>query len=175
VDISQNMLDIASERLQNAVILQKINGTQLPFTDQYFDIVFTATVLQHNTDDAMMRQLLAEACRVSRHQVLLFERIDKTIKGDELCLGRPVDYYADLCRKAGFELQATEFINIHTSYLVSGAIRKIFNPASRQEGEPPTALANALQSITLPVTRQLDKVFTADRDVAKMTFVRADD
>lgn len=172
VDISQNMIDIASEILKNTVILKKINGTELPYEDQYFDIVFTATVLQHNTDDKMMRQILSEICRVSKNQVFLFERIDKKIKGDELCLGRPVNYYADICKRFGFSHIGTDFINIHTSYLVSGVIRKVFNPASRQEGESPTHLANTLQAITLPLTKKLDKVIKAERDIAKMEFTR---
>lgn len=172
VDISQDMVDLATQNTGGQVEIIKINGTALPFPDQAFDVAFTATVLQHNTEEAMMKKILREVCRVTKGQVVLFERVESSLKGDDLCMGRPVDYYAAICREAGFELKEVDFINIQTSYLTCGAIRKGLNPADREEGEPLNGLSVFLQNATLPLTRQLDKIFTAKRDLGKMVFVR---
>ncbi len=152
--------------------LVKIDGKSLPFLDNEFDYVFTATVLQHNTDEEMLKQIMAEICRVSKEKVFLFERIEKKIKGDDLCYGRPIKYYEKICNSHGFKLTNTEFINIRVSYFACGIIRKIFSPKTRQEGEPLTRIAISLQKIKLPFTIQLDKIFKSKNDVAKLEFVR---
>ncbi len=170
VDISQEMADIARGNVDPSVEIIKVNGTTLPFRDGEFDIVFTATVLQHNTDEAMLRQIMNELCRVSRDQVFLFERIEDTILGDELCYGRPVSYYADILMQNGFQLESKSFINIRVSYYVSGALRKLLNPKTRKEGEPLTGISYFLQQATLPISRLLDKVFTSSKDVARLAF-----
>lgn len=172
VDISSEMIEIARSHLPAEVNILKVDGTSLPFEDRSIDYVFSATVLQHNTDDAMMRALLGEMCRVAGQSVFLFERIEDQITGDELCYGRPVSYYASICAQHGFELASTKFINIRTSYYVSGAIRKGLNPRTRVEGEPLNGLSVLLQNISLPLTRQLDKIFTSRKDVARLEFVR---
>jgi SAM-dependent methyltransferase len=171
-DISADMIELARTNLPPEVNLVKVDGTSLPFADQSFDYVFTATVLQHNTDEKMLLQLMAEICRVAKEKVFLFERIEDTIKGDDLCYGRPVSYYEGVCKQYGFELASSKWINIRTSYYISGAIRKGLNPASRVEGEPLNGISVFLQNLTLPVTRQLDKVFTSRKDVARLEFRR---
>ncbi|MBT8229932.1 MAG: class I SAM-dependent methyltransferase [Bacteroidia bacterium] len=171
VDISDEMIKVAKKRVPGVEII-KINGTELPFENHSFDYVFTATVLQHNTDDKMMKSLLKEICRVSAKKVFLFERIENEIKGDALCLGRPVRYYEDICKEAGFMLSGKEFINIRSSYYISGLIRKLFNPSSRKEGEPLSSVSIILQKMTLPFTKLLDKIFKSKKDVAKLEFVR---
>src|SRR5688572_26110273 len=75
VDISAQMIELARKKLPSEVEIIKINGTELPFENKAFDIVFTATVLQHNTDVAMLRKIMDELCRVSAKHVYLFERI----------------------------------------------------------------------------------------------------
>lgn len=171
-DISEEMISLSRNKLPNEIELVKINGTSLPFKDEEFDYVFTATVLQHNTDDQMMKRILAEICRVSKEKVLLFERIEKRIKGDELCLGRPIHYYQGICSNHGFKLISTQFINIRVSYFVCGIIRKVFSPNTREEGEPLNKFATFLQRIKLPFTIQLDKIFKSRKDVAKLEFIR---
>ncbi len=173
VDISQQMVSLASQKLPEGVEVIKINGKELPFEDNGFDIVFTATVLQHNTDERMLKEILKEMCRVSSDRVYLFERIEKTIKGNALCQGRPVSYYADLMRQQGFLLQSTEYINIRVSYYICGAIRKLFNRRGRKEGEPLSRLSVFLQTLILPVTAMLDRVFLSEKDVARLEFRRS--
>jgi len=172
-DISQRMIDLASRHLSDPrVRLTKIDGQRLPFADRSFDIVFTATVLQHNTDEAMLSQILGELCRVAREQVVLFEMVAPQVTGDELCMSRPAGYYADLCRSHGFELRETRHINIYASYLLAGFTRKVLNPSGRREGEPLTPFSLAVQRLGLPLTRWLDKRFPVKRDVAKLDFRR---
>lgn len=171
-DISQQMISLASEKLPATVTLIKTEGTTLPVGDKSFDIVFTATVLQHNTDRNMLEKLIREIARVSGSKVYLFERIEPDFKGDELCEGRPVSYYADIMQSCGFKLKSTTFINIGVSYYVSGAIRKLLNPRHREEGERISKISEILQTITLPITKILDNIYKPARDLARLEFER---
>lgn len=172
VDISSDMVELAKSNLPSQVEIIKINGTKLPFEDKSFDYVFTATVLQHNTDESMLIQLMGEIARVAKEKIFIFERIEDVITGDELCYGRPVGYYADIFAKHGFKLSSEKFINIRSSYYVCGAIRKGLNPGTREEGEPLNKISNLLQNITLPVTRMFDGIFKSRKDIARLEFQR---
>lgn len=173
VDISQSMLDLAKKNNAGKNInFHKINGTDLPFDDQFIDIAITATVLQHNTDHDMMKTLLGNICQATKEQVVLFEQTHPTMKGDELCYWRPISEYQEVCEKNGFELVETEYSNIYTSYLFCGAVRKLLNASSREEGEPLNKPSIFLENIALPITKQLDKIFTANTDLTKLVFTR---
>jgi ubiquinone/menaquinone biosynthesis C-methylase UbiE len=170
-DISAKMLEIASKNIKNdKVKFVKIDGQNLPFEAGTFDLTFTATVLQHNTDEPMLLKIIAELCRVSHDKIVIFEKIEPTITGDELCLGRPVDYYAKAFAQHGFQLIETDFINVKISYYVSGVIRKLLNPSSRKEGEPLSRMAVFMQNLTLIFTKQLDRIFTSRRNIGKLVF-----
>lgn len=170
VDISDQMVALARAKISSEIQVQKVNGTALPYADGEFDIVFSATVLQHNTDDEMLRQLMSEMARVSSDQVILYERVEATIKGDDLCLGRPVDYYSSIMQPHGYSLTSTKPINVRASYYVSGAIRKLLNPSSRQEGEPLTDLSVLLQKATLPITSLIDRLWSSEKDVCRIVY-----
>jgi len=172
-DISQNMIDFATKNLEfKPLNLVKINGEKLPFQDEKFDAVFSATVLQHNTDDDMMQSILMEMCRVSGDKLYLFERIESNFKGDDLCMGRPYEYYKTIVESQGFKFENIEFINIQISYLACGLIRKLFNTKSRKEGQKESSISTTLQKLILPFTKVLDKVFTVKRDLARIEFSR---
>ena len=172
-DISNSMINLAKKNTAgHEVNFTKINGIELPFEDNAFDIVFSATVLQHNSDEDMMKSILQEMCRVSKDKVILFERVESKIKGDDLCVGRPVHYYAGIGKEAGLQLTNTKFINIQVSYLISGAIRKLLNSSSRKEGQQLSALARWSQKLSLPITSLLDKIITPKRDLARITMSR---
>jgi len=174
VDISDNMIALAKENIgTDKVKFHKTDGVTIDQEDQSQEIVFSATVLQHNSNEEMMKAMLLEMLRVSSDQVIIFERIEKLLKGDDLCVGRPVPYYTAIAESAGFKLKEASFINIQVSYLVCGVIRKVFNPGSRKEGEKLNAFSVFLQKATLPVTKLLDKLFTAKRDLGKLVFERA--
>jgi ubiquinone/menaquinone biosynthesis C-methylase UbiE len=171
-DISEQMISLAKEKLPATVNLTKTNGTKIPAEDKTFDIVFTATVLQHNTDRNMLENLIREIARISASKVYFFERVEPDFKGDELCEGRPVSYYKEIMSSCGFRLQSTTFINIGVSYYVSGAIRKLLNPKHREEGERISKTSEILQKITLPVTKILDNIYKPSRDLARLEFDR---
>jgi ubiquinone/menaquinone biosynthesis C-methylase UbiE len=173
VDVSGEMLGLAKETVQHTPArLQKMDGTAIPFTNNYFDITFTSTVLQHNTDEAMLSRLIGEMCRVTGSEVYCFERIENRIKGNALCLGRPVAYYEKLFSTHGFRLKSVTFLNIQLSYLVSGAIRKLFNARTKSEGEPMSRISCILQRSTLPFTSTLDPFIASKRELAMLHFVR---
>lgn len=173
-DISSQMVKLAKKILPSSVELVKTNGTELPFESGTFDIIFTSTVLQHNTDETMLKSLMKEIARLSPKKIYFFERIENDIIGDDLCLGRPVQYYSDIMQSNNYVLKSVSFSNIRVSYYVSGIIRKVFNKPSRKEGEPITKFSRFLQMITLPVTRRLDLLFKSNKDLARMEFIQND-
>jgi SAM-dependent methyltransferase len=171
-DVSKTMYDLSSEITKNIpnIELHLIKDELLPFGNSFFDIVFTITVLQHNTNEASLIKIIDELCRVSNDKIIISERVEKTIKGDELCLGRPVEYYSNLFTKNGFQLLEVKYLNLQASYYVCGAIRKLFNPKSRKEGEPLTKFSIILENILLPITRLVDKILPSNRDLAYLIY-----
>ncbi len=171
VDISDEMVYLAKKNVANNNIeIFKTDGIELPFADNEFDIVFTATVLQHNTDETMLKRVIEELCRVAKEKVFLFERIENKVLGSNLCLGRPVTYYEKLMKEQGFSLVSTDFLKIRASYYISGFIRKVFNRRQRKEGEPLNLFSTFLQKITLPFSNKIDKLIKSNKDVAKLEF-----
>ncbi len=171
-DISNQMVRLASENTKDLkdTNIVKIDGVSLPFEDNSFDLTYTATVLQHITDDKMLNSIVSEIARVSSNQIIIHERIETKFKGDALNHGRTVDFYKELFDINGFELKSVEFINIQTSYLMAGATRKLLNRKNRIEGEPLTRFSVAVQNILLPITKILDNVFKAKRDLGMLIF-----
>lgn len=173
VDISGKMVAIAKEQLKGKNIdIQKTNGTDLPFSDSSFDLIFTSTVLQHNTDEAVLIQLINSICKTAKTDVIIFERIEKKLKGHESNIGRPVSYYSSLFSKNGFHLVEVNYLPIQCSYFVCGVIRKLFNSKNRKEGEPLTKFSICLEKILLPATRLLDKIIPSRRDVSMLHFTK---
>ncbi len=173
VDISQEMVNLATKNLKDSeIIILKIDGESLPFESKSIDIVLTATVLQHNTNEQMLDSIISEICRVSASQLVLFERVEKKRKGNESCEGRPVSFYQALMAKNGFELMHVKYLPISASYYFCGLIRVLFNSKNRKEGDKLNSFSLVLQRIILPFTKLLDKLYTEKRDVARITFVR---
>ncbi len=173
VDISDEMVNLSKNILNGKkVTINKIDGQNLPYPNDYFDLTFTSTVLQHNTDELMLRRIINEIGRVTKTEIYIFERIEKTVKGTELCLGRPVNYYQSIFDKNDFELKEVKFLNIQISYLISGAIRKLFNKQSKKEGEPISEASTILQKISLPITSFLDRFFIVERELAMLHFIK---
>ncbi|MGZ4011729.1 MAG: class I SAM-dependent methyltransferase [Flavisolibacter sp.] len=173
VDISGQMVSLSKSLLAGKEIdVLKINGKDLPFIDKSFDTVFTSTVLQHNTDENELQQLIKEICRVSNDEVLLFERIESNIRGHESNVGRPISYYANILNAQGYTLIQKRSLPIQASYILCGIIRKFFNRSERKEGEPLSKLSIGLEKLTLPLTSVLDKVVPSNRDVMLLMFKR---
>ncbi len=173
VDISKEMVNLATKNIiGTAITIIKIDGEKLPFETKSMDIVLTATVLQHNTNEQMLDALVAEICRVSGSQVVIFERIEIKRKGIDSCEGRPVSFYKELFTKNNFEMVNVKYLPISTSYYVCGVIRKVFNPKFRKEGDPLSSFSIILQRLAMPITKFLDKLHIEKRDVARITFIR---
>jgi len=164
------MVELAKSHIDHhKVQIIKIDGEHLPFPDKSFDIVFTATVLQHNTDPEMVKKIIPELCDMCKEQLILFERVEEIEKGDELCMGRPVVFYEKLCEASGFYLEETKFINIQASFLASGVIRKLFSP-KHKEGKKMNDITVRLQESVLPFTTMIDPFIPTNRDLAMMIF-----
>lgn len=173
VDVSQQMISLAEELVAGKEIdVIKINGKDLPFENKAFDVVFTSTVLQHNTNEEALRTLVQEICRVAKGEVFLFERIERKITGHESNVGRPVRYYESLLQPHGFGLTSKQPLPIQASYFVCGAIRKTFNRKTRREGEPLTSVSVKLENLLLPLTSILDRVIPSNRDLTLLRFKR---
>lgn len=173
IDISVEMLKLAGEHTKGKLInTKKTDGLTIDFTDKYFDLSYTATVLQHNTNEDSLKNLVTELCRVTKEDIYIFERIESKIKGHTSNLGRPVTYYEKIFAEGGFLLCNTKPIATPVSYYVCGIIRKLFNPAHRKEGEKPTGISVLLQTITIPVTSFLDKLIPTKRDLIMLHFKR---
>ncbi|MFL5772489.1 MAG: class I SAM-dependent methyltransferase [Flavisolibacter sp.] len=171
VDISEEMIALSRHHLHDKNIhVSKINGTLLPFETGSFQVVFTSTVLQHNTNEASLHLLIKEICRVAAEEVIIFERIEKKITGHDSNVGRPVDYYAGMFSENGFSLLHTSFLNVQASYFTGGVIRKIFNNRARREGEPVSWLSFKLEKAAMFFTRFLDPLIPLRRGVAMLQF-----
>jgi ubiquinone/menaquinone biosynthesis C-methylase UbiE len=169
-DISSNMIAIAKKILANKPInIIKTDGISLPFDNNHFDIVFTSTVLQHNTNEEQLALLIKDICRVANDEIIIFERIEKKITGHSSNVGRPVNYYASLFSEQGFTLTHTALLKIRASYYFCGAIRKLVNRKQRREGESISKLSYALQKISLPATMLLDKIIPG-KDLGMLKF-----
>ena len=174
VDISAEMLQLAAANLKGInVELIKTDGTGLALPDNAFDLVYSVTVLQHQPDYPSFKLYLSEMGRVAQDTIILFERTERTEKGNALNLGRPVSAYAELLAAQGFALVNTQYLKIHASYYVCGAIRRLFHPGSSAEGEPMTKLVLFFEHLALPVTRLFDQMMRLRRDVTKMEFKKS--
>lgn len=176
VDISQPMLDLAAKSLARggaAAELRKVDGTRPPFEDASIDTTLTVTVLQHNTDGAALRALVAEIGRVTRERVEVIEDIGREgLEGSGSFLARTVDTYRGLFESQGFVLEHRRFLDTRASYLAWRAITGALVPRSHREGEPIAGLPRLLVSAALPVTRRLDDVLPGERGLARLSFRR---
>lgn len=164
-DQAPGMVELARRNVPSAEIFQT-DGDSLPFDDQEFDVVTTVTVLQHNPDDRRAR-MLAEICRVSRDQVLLFEDasltmpLRQTAQGQyQNYYGRPVGWYTGVCNSHGFELEETQHLQTQVSHRTFLFLKYHINRkrlGSAVEGVPYSPLHLAIERRTLPITRRLDR------------------
>jgi SAM-dependent methyltransferase len=175
-DISPEMAELArgATRGLTGISIVELTDGDLPFSPHEFDVTFTVTVLHHN-HDAPLVGVVAEACRVTRERLYLFEDTATTKDVRHSYVLRPVSEYAELCSNHGFQLVESEPLGLYASWLVSGAVRTALNPAGRHEGEPVGRLNWALEERLLPLTRLLDRVVPQRTGLMKMSFVRDED
>ena len=173
-DISSSMIEVAQKHLDSSIGLVKIDGSTLPFNSNSFDIIYTVTVLQHNTDRETLEALMKEVARVSSNEIYLYERIESSERGDTTNIGRPISYYSDFFAQHGFELQSSKFLDIQLSSMLAGFTRKILNARSRTEAEPLNTFSLWVQKIGIPITAFIDQFISQKRDLARLHFKRID-
>jgi ubiquinone/menaquinone biosynthesis C-methylase UbiE len=178
VDVSRKMLEIASKNLSSYdVELENIDGMHIPYEDQSIDTTFTVTVLQHDTDATMFRNIVRDICRVTRTTIVLMEDIGRstTLGGENNWIGRSVDVYKSIVAEHGFQWVESRFLNTRISRVwqerVSAAYHRVLRK-HHEEGEPIGGVLKGLIGLPLPLTAILDRVFVEEQSLAKMTFHR---
>jgi hypothetical protein len=100
----------------------------------------------------------------------LFERVEKTERGNELCVGRPISSFTGPLMDKGFKLIKSENLNIRISYLMAGATRRFFNTRTRMEGETLSPTSVGIQNSLLPFTSRLDQWIKLSSDLTQLEF-----
>jgi SAM-dependent methyltransferase len=181
-DVAQEMVRLAKQRMGEAAEVVLTDGATLPFADGEFDVVTTVTVLQHNPDAARAK-VIEEICRVSKKEVFLFEDTSNvaktaptgTAEGEyQNFFGRPVSWYADACARSGFSLVDTQIQKTFVSHATFLLLSRLFDrDREPSEGVPFSKLHLAIESLTLPITRHIDRVVTYHKsELTLMHFVR---
>jgi len=183
VDISQTMLELASENLKDYkdnVELFKIDGTTLPFNDKSVDKSFSLTVLHHITEENMLKALIKEMCRVTKKEIILMENIgfSNQIGAEGSFISRNLNIYEELFSENQFKLSGCQYLNTRISrnwywLLYFGLYKRILN-RKHEEGEPISKFIKFLMAFALPLTRFLDRIFKDNKSVAKMIFTPAE-
>jgi Methyltransferase domain len=175
-DISQTMYDIASRNLRSYanVELAKIDGSHLPFDSQSIDLSYTATVLQHVTDETMLKPLVSDVCGVTRDTIIIMEDIGHNDKPGEDWTGRTVESYRNLFAAHDFRLRDVQFLNTKISRSWYQLAWRFYSKFARDhhEGDRINSLGRFLIAAPIGITRVLDDIFIEDQSLAKLTFVK---
>jgi SAM-dependent methyltransferase len=168
-DVSPRMLQRVADTLGIQGTL--IDGRHLPFADYHFPSVFTATVLQHNTDD-QAAALLAEMARVSSAEVHLFEDTGSVSMHDRPShwLRRP-SWYVERLGAAGFDLVHHERLPIACQEIAATFARAIYGRRHR-EGQPVESQRRRVENAALSVARVLDRIVPPVLGLTRMSFRR---
>jgi SAM-dependent methyltransferase len=177
-DQSPEMVKLASEYVPEAEI-KLMDGETLPYGDGEFDVVKTVTVLQHNPDD-LLKKLVPEICRVASEYVVLFEDTESRWASREEgtgvyrnYFGRPVEWYSSLFAEHGWKLTESESLSTYVSLRVFNLLRGRLS-RGHVEGTPFSKSHLTVERLTLPVTRQLDKLVPSrEWELTMMMFRRA--
>ncbi len=176
VDISQAMIELARGTLarHGAVAeLRKVDGIRLPFADRLFDLTYSVTVLQHNTDGAALKELIREMCRVTNETIVLMEDTgNEGLSGTGSYVARHVGVYESIFSERGFRLSQRLHLNTRISYLAHAVASRLFLSKRHNEGQPIGIVARTLTASVLPVSRILDDLFVERKGLTKMVFER---
>ncbi len=172
-DISKKMLDCAKANLTDVMSqleLVQTSGDTLPFADKSFDISFTVTVLQHDTEEELLATLLREICRVTKLEIFLFEDTFPRRWEKFSHVSRPVTEYQTHIENYGFRLCEVKYLNTVASDLACGAIRRITSSPRRNEGTPIPSITRKLQAWCLHLTPYLDRFSPLGIGLTEMVF-----
>lgn len=172
-DVSEAMVGVARDAAGEGSAQRYVvaEGRALPFRSGAFDLSFTVTVLQHN-DDPVMAAMVGELCRVTRHEVSVFEDSGSRLHRDPTYLVRSPAAYVERFELAGFRTRAVEPLGVGVTYRLGSVIRRVFRPRRYEEGAPAPALALGIERATLPLARVLDGLVNQRAGLVRMTFRR---
>ena len=161
-DLASGMIELATENTAAAgmsdVTLRKTDGVSVPYDDREFEVVYTITVLQHNSDEEKLNQLMADICRVSSEEVWLAEDTSDRVKGWPSYLRRPVAYYEEVMQRHGFSLESTASMNTYYSEVVCAKwLVRLLRDPTRWGAYTPRASTNICMKAILPFTALLDR------------------
>jgi ubiquinone/menaquinone biosynthesis C-methylase UbiE len=178
-DISQKMCDLATRNLRafNNIKLVKIDGMRLPFEDRSIDTSFTVAVLQHVTNETMIRALVKDICRVSSHTVVVIEDIGshRYLDGEGAGVNRTVEVYRGVFAEHGFGLRDVQFLNSKISrrwYEFAWRVYRRLFRKDHHEGNQINIVGKLMIGLPLIATRFLDELFAEKSNLAKLTFTR---
>jgi SAM-dependent methyltransferase len=174
-DISEEMIGLARERLNSSGLdmdLQVVDGRALPYADRSFDLVFTVTVLQHNSDDDVWCSLIAEICRITRHTVVLYEDVAPRDCGWATYRKRPVNQYVDQLKKNGFKLLDAHFLYLYWTERCTNRLHRIVYGTEPKEGATDGRFFSLFVSALLPILLCVDWFMRKKDGLVRMTFVR---
>jgi SAM-dependent methyltransferase len=178
-DISQKMYDLATRNLRSFgnVKLTKTDGMHLPFEDRSIDTSFTVTVLQHVTNETMLRALVKDICRVTRDTIVIMEDIGSHphLAAQGAGVNRALAVYKNLFADHGFQLRNVQFLNTRASrrwYEFSWRVYRRLFSKEHHEGDQIYAVGRMLIGLPLVLTRVLDDLFVEERNLTKLAFAR---
>lgn len=170
VDISPGMLARARETLPD-IPLTLVSGQRLPFADQSFESVMTATVLQHNSASSA-NTLIAELARVAAEEVLLFEDTAWiSIRDHRSHWLRTPSWYIERMSAVGYELEVLKRLPIAAQEIAAGLARAL-SADDHQEGKHVSARRRRIESALCGIGRLLDAVLPASAGLTRMSFRR---
>jgi len=174
VDISEEMLEIARERLvgYHNVELQETDSGHLNLPDRVADVSFTVTVLQHIADDDVFKRLVAEICRVTREEIVLIEDMPIAPAAGGADRHSP-DRYRREVTQHGFRIEGMESLRLKLSRWGYWHIRRLLTREFHERGDPQRVAAIALMHAWIGVSRWGDWCFDDEGDLTKLVFRRA--
>ena len=164
VDVAPTMVRLARARGHE---VHETDGNTLPFEDQEFDVVFSATVLHHNP---RIDSLLGEMCRVARRVVLFEDTAPTHRRESDAFFRRTRAEYATIAGACGYRLVESEPLRISASTFAHRVAMAVADRRGRDEGEPVPSLVARVERLLLPATMRLDRYIPPRRTLSKMVF-----
>jgi SAM-dependent methyltransferase len=180
VDISQKMCDLASRNLGafRNIKLAKTDGMHLPFADHNIDISFTVTVLQHVTDESMLRALVRDISRVTRLSIIIMEDIGTHpfLSAQGSATSRTIEAYHSVFAESGFQLNDVSFLGTKVSrrwYDLAWRGYRCFLHPDHQEGDAIKLIGRIAIGAPLVLTSVVDSWVKETQNLAKLSFRRS--
>lgn len=168
-DVSSSILNYARER--GSYRLVQTDGIHLPFRDKSCDVVFTSTVLQHNSTKCA-RILLMEMARVSAHEIHLFEDTAPLPFRDRRSHWlRRSSWYTSLLESRGYELVSVKRLPLAFQE-IAATVARVLVDHDRPQGAPGTARRLRLEARLMKVARPVDRVLPPLVGLTRMSFRR---